>query len=719
MRFKSLIFAASLFIALLLLYPLSSSAEPLRIWVMHNEPVEAHGPITAERVQHGIERWRAQGIIIENSVQNLMVPAETKNPLAAYIVGRNGFLEELARFHRNEATNEPIAIEFIRWDDAYSRISSALKSGDTHTAPDVVQAGHSWILEMANDDRVADLSGHIGLNGFSPSSLADNRASLHGDLYAIPWFREMRLLYYNKMMVKSPSDLATWEGFLDASRSFNDEGGKRFLAFPITVTWNLLHNLAPWLWASGGDIVRAGKLGPFEIYRVAIDSPESARALLYLKELADSGSVDFPAVSQEVVDREFRDGKYAAIISGPWITKLLGDGWASRFGVAPIPAGPKGSFPFVGGSHLMVSEASRARGNFERAAAIVRHLTSEDAQLRFAAATGLYPVNRAALDKVLGSTGDGLFRNAVETGLKYPAMPDWGKIVENEFIRNHVWQIWRELAQGASGDTLVQTVAHAAGDLRKQIVISFAARYAPAMGLALGSIAFLGASFILVLRRRYRFTRWQCEEKERELKMTLAERTILESRAIVLERRYDDDSLELAGLRGELGSIQDKVAQLTSELAKAAAKHRSWDRNRIGEFSVRSDGTLIMGAEEVKFEHSRQARRLIDHLARQACSGSAEVHCLWGYPLFGWEAGKIQTEPRRLFETVAAKINGRLKVMGKPPLVERAGKRSSSWKLFWDKDSFVERSDVRRSQLEYENARDRFSNKEIKGACAH
>ncbi len=666
---------------------------------MHNEPVEARGPVTAERIKQGIERLRAQGIIIENSLQNLQLPAETKNPLAAYIVEKNNFLDELARFHSDETTQEPIAVEFLRWDDAYDRITSALRSGDAESVPDIAQAGHSWIVELANDGRVADLSGEIDADRFSPSSIISSNAFARAGLYTIPWFREMRLLYYNKSMIASPEGLATWEGFLRASREFDTSSGRRFFAFPTTITWNLLHNLAPWLWASGGDIVHAEKLGPFSVNRVTIDNPESIGALLYLKELAASGSVDFPPVSQEIVDREFRDGNYAAIISGPWITKLLGDEWRSKFGVAPVPAGPKGSFPFVGGSHLMVSEASRSRGNFERAAALVSFLTSRDAQLRFAEATGLYPANRAALEEVLNRDGDATFRNAVESGLAYPAIPNWGKVVETEFIRNNVWHIWRDISQIVPDGVLIGTVGNAAWDLRRGLAADAARRYAPTAGIAAALAAALIAFSILRSRRSCRRAIARCEALDDELRLVRAERRLLEGRALLMERHRDERMDELQGVKKKCALLQEHAARLAQELSEARSRCVDSKAKNIGLFAISADGSLILDGGNVSFENGRQARRLMQQIARQAVTGIAHVHYIWGFPLFGWEADKIRGDARRLFEVAVAKINGRLRQLNRPQILERVARGANIWKICWDAQLIAESSDIGRAAL--------------------
>lgn len=672
-----------LLIALSGILPATSWAEPLRIWVMHNEPLEFDGPITAPNVEESIERLRSRGIIIENSVKNLMMPAETKSPLAAYVLKGNQLFEEIESYRRSSGDTEPIAVEFIRWEDAYSRIMGALTSDDVTGAPDIAQVGHSWAVALGNMNRLA-----------------------RGNLNTVPWFAEIRLLYYNKEMVDDPSKLADWKGFLSLAESFDMSGGKRFMAFPTAISWNLLHNLVPWLWGGGGDLIRAKQIGPMEFHSVALDEPESMSGIMYLRELAESGSVDFPPVTQEILDRDFRDGKYAAIITGPWIVKILGEEWHGRLGAGPLPAGPGGSHPFVGGSHLIVSRASEERGNFERATSFVRHLTSPSSQLSYAKATGFYPVNKEALEHILKDAEGDLFRNSVKSALSYPEFSDWGDVVENEFIRGDVWHIWRDIAQGVSDDALANTVLNAASELKTELMLSTARRYAPIAGIALIAIGILWAILLMHSRHRYMNALIHFENKVAELRRISAERAILEGKALFLQRRSEEQTEALIKLKDELSALRNRSESIRQELG-------------IGRFSIAFDGTTSIAGEEIHFDNNRQAKHLIEHIVRWASRGVTEVHYLWGYALFGWDRESIRSQPRRLFETTVAKINGRLRRLRMPPLLKRTGRKSPTWKLLWDCETTIENSDTHRSAEEYDAAARQFSDGDIDGACAH
>jgi len=196
------------------LWAATSLARPLRIWVMNNEAGVGSPDISEGEIRAALERWRSEGIIIENTVSNLLIPAETKYPLASHVVGDNNFIRQLADYRKASGDTEPIAIEFIRWDDAYNRIMSALTSDDVEATPDVAQIGLSWANDLAEMGRLADLRGMVADDVFHPDP--QNKRLGHGgrELYAVPWFAEMRLLYYDRGAVPSADAIANWESFL-------------------------------------------------------------------------------------------------------------------------------------------------------------------------------------------------------------------------------------------------------------------------------------------------------------------------------------------------------------------------------------------------------------------------------------------------------------------------------------------------------------------------
>lgn len=692
-RIIALLFFLSIFL------PTASLASPLRIWVMHNEIGSHDEPITEARIHSAIEKWRnEENIIIENSVQGLIMPRELKDaqPFADYIIGDNQFLQELVLFQRADRTDEPIAVEFIRWNDAYSRLTSALSSNDLSTAPDIIQIGSTWTAALADRGLLADVTDFIDTNDFFPPSIAS--AKIEGDdrLHAVPWFVDTRLLFYRKDLIHSPAELETWERYLATGRRLKDKGHV-LVGFQHSITWDLLHNLTPWLWSAGGGIIDTQRIGPARIHRVVLDAPASIEAITFLKTLATQGYAEFISVNQETLEDEFIEGKYATILAGPWLTKRLGNNWQTHYGTALPPAGPKGSFPFVGGSHLAISDLSKKRGTFQRAVNLVRHLTSPDSQLRYTARTGLLPAHRHTLSNYLKGPHADTVRRALEVGRSYPSMPAWGSIVENELTRSHIWHIWRGIAHGLSNMALEHTAERAAGELRNKVLISSLTRSAPYTLGFVGGLMFLGTGFMLWWRRRYTTIRQLYEQKTGELKKLIADRAVLTGQTLLLKQNKDEQSGKLLQLERNLSHMKRKAVSLATEITKLTALRAHADRKTIGIFSIHSDGTLCLDNEPVHFENNRQARCLIEYMVRLMTNGAASIHCVWGYALFGWDANKIQTPPQRLFEALVSKINGSLKKRGRPPLIGKTGKRTGAWKLLWNTNTTLENSDINRS----------------------
>ncbi|MBN1282244.1 MAG: extracellular solute-binding protein [Proteobacteria bacterium] len=687
--------------AFLAALPLEAGARPLRIWVMHNEPTEPYVEVTPERLAQSLETLRSEhGIMIENSLRNLEAPIESQYPLGIYIIGRNAFIEELIDFQRSHPGEEDIALEFLRWDDAYSRTVAALESGDPAAAPDVVQIGSTWTATFADMGILADLSGLFDTQEFFPPSASSAAPFGSEGLFAVPWFVDARLLFYNKKIIGSPEPLATWDGFRDACEAAAP--GRPLIGVPLSQNWNLLHNLAPWIWSAGGEIIRPGRFGPFNSHRVALDGAETKEAVRYLNSLSSAGCMEFPNVTQEVLDKRFIDGEYAAHIAGTWIITRMGDGWRRRFGVTLPPAGPGGSHPFVGGSHLAITAASDGRGNFDRAVELVRHFASPEVQRSYARATNFLPARREAMEGFL-SDGEEVFRRGLEAGHSYPSIPDWGSVVENDLIRTHLWHIWRDIAQGVPDEMLVATVQNVASNLRRKLFVSQARRAAPLAAAGIAALMAAAAAVTALSRRRMREAGRLCEERSAELNRICAERSVLEGKALLLARRGEEQGEEVARLRREVASLGERASALKAELVRHAPR-KPGDERRIGSFEIGWDGSLAIRGERVRFDNNRQARRLLEHMVRSAAAGRPALHCLWGYALFGWKAGEIQSHPQRLFEIMAAKINAQLKSHGAPALVVKSGKGSFLWRIGWDSRLVMERSDIVRSASEAELA---------------
>lgn len=673
----------------------SSNAQErqLRLWIMNNEPGSEKVEITEKEILKATEALKRSGITIENSVKNLLMPAEHKYPMASQILGENSFVRRLSEEIGKHPELGKVAIEFLRWDDAYSRMSSALASNDIETQPDVIQVGLSWANDFAEEGKLISLDGKIEKDGFYPAWPVNTSFDAPYGFYAVPWFLEARLLYYRTDSVPNHSMIANWDSFARTCKDYSERTGTPFIGFSTAINWNLLHNLAPWLWSAGGDIVKAPSGWPLKTAKAALTEPGSISAMIYLKNLSESGCAHFSNSPQEVIDRDFAKGRYAAIITGPWIRKILATDSSHKIASGGIPDGGEGSATFIGGSHLAVSKASTARGNEERAIALVKLLTSPKLQTTMNETTGLYPVNNQSIEAITSSPDIIQLHESIRRHLTYPDMKQWGEIIENEFIRTHLWHIWRDIAQGVPDETLISTTKNASRQLERRIIASEAVRLLPHIAIfAILSAALTGLA-VFFMRLKHKKTRLLHEKLSAEMIAADTEKTILKAQTEHLRIIGEERSSEMLRLHKKLEDLTLKTEELKEKISKTDAL-RQGDEKKIGQISISWDGVVSIRGKTVKFENNRQAKRLIEHLVRSAGAGKSSVHCIWGYPLFGWKKNSLSSHPQRLFEIMAAKINSCLRQHGAPPIIKKTSKGSHIWRLSWDVDYTISCSDT-------------------------
>jgi multiple sugar transport system substrate-binding protein len=268
-------------------------------------------------------------------------------------------------------------------------------------------------------------------------------------VYAVPWYADARAAYYRSDVFKKagidPRDaFANWGSFKQAMQKLNgtELNGKKMaaLGYPGKNDWNVVHNMAPWIWNAGGDFLTADRK------RSAVNSTEAVQAAVYYTSFAAEGLVPATALEKDSgqIENGFFNGQYAVIFSGPWILKQMKtpkakggqlESLAARnFGIAPYPAGLKGSQTFFSGSNLAVMKSSKHKADAWKLAAF---LTSRDAQVQFSQMSGMLPARLdAANDPAL--TADphyAEFLAQVRNGRHYPSVAGWGPL-ESVYLKN-------------------------------------------------------------------------------------------------------------------------------------------------------------------------------------------------------------------------------------------------------------------------------------------
>jgi len=137
-------------------------------------------------------------------------------------------------------------------------------------------------------------------------------------------------------------------------------------------------------------------------------------------------------------------GEVAMAIGYP-VASLVDD----RFGVAILPAGPKGRFTFLGGSALAILKSSK---HPEEALALIKFLSDEAVQFAYSNLTGFLPAAAAEYDELALKLDPvrTVFVEQMRYGKSYPSIPQWGTI-EN-LLRDGFNSLWDRVEQPGAYD---------------------------------------------------------------------------------------------------------------------------------------------------------------------------------------------------------------------------------------------------------------------------
>jgi PAS domain S-box-containing protein len=343
--------------------------------------------------------------------------------LAREVLGEIRIFEELEEFDRNHGVR--VKAKFVDWNDAFRYLSDYV--ADPANMPAVAQLGDTWAGHFRSRQVIA---------------------------YERPLYWGVRALWYWKHLI-DPETVKTGEGFLAASRKLRQEpppGLVAPLVIPTAPTWDLLHNLAVWLYNSGSPplVSIQRKFGVLPWREAVLADEAGSKAVQFLTLLSREGLVALPEEDSPMAVEDFLDGKYAMIIVGPWIAgraeRKQGPGWEFRIAPAfPPSLTGKPATTATSGSSLVVLDPSRGRRReaVTQAEALVQFLTSAGSQIRRLDDSGDLPYSPEALSKVPHAE---FFQAARERAISYPQIPEWGPVIENLVTRDNLYAFWKRLA---------------------------------------------------------------------------------------------------------------------------------------------------------------------------------------------------------------------------------------------------------------------------------
>ena len=340
--------------------------------------------------------------------------------------------------------NIKVKVTSLDWGAAWVRITTAAMSGD---APDIVQLGTTWVAAVSSMGALYNLSGLVGEIGgpahFLSSSWKTSGIEGSNQVTAIPWFVDARAMYYRTDVFNrlglTKKDLETWEGFdkaLDTIKKANlviDGKPITALGIPGKNDWNVVHNLAPWIWNAGGSFLTP------DYKKSSLATAESSQGLGFYIGLVTKGYVSPTCLEKNTaqIENDFNNGNFAVIFDGSnelrGLTTSPEQGGASdtyvakRFDIAMYPEGPKGRFTFIGGSDLAIFKGSKHK---REAWEVLKYLTAKEAQVEYSKRSGFMPAAVEAFDDpyFTDDARRAVYKEAVKYGRTYPSVPSWGLI---------------------------------------------------------------------------------------------------------------------------------------------------------------------------------------------------------------------------------------------------------------------------------------------------
>lgn len=324
-----------------------------------------------------------------------------------------------------EAANPNIKVnaQLVDFSGAHDKFVTAAKNG---TAPDVLRSDVGWNTEFAADHYLYDITSMAGdTSDYLPAPLA--YATYQGKLYGLPQVTDFLVLYYNKAML-SAAHIAT------APKTMDDfDAANKALTKGSQYGWEFegsSYFAQAFIFAFGGGLYDTTTTPPTPI----INNAGSVAGLSFLKqELAYAPKVDFQNGYGNTMN-DFKSGKVAMIINGPWEYTNILTGTAfsdnTNLGIAAVPMVPSAGdiprSPAGGQNYVMYAGTKHAAEAFK----FMQFMSSESSQAEIAVKNSTLPTRKSAYQDstVTANAAVASFAALLPTQKARPVIPQGGQI---------------------------------------------------------------------------------------------------------------------------------------------------------------------------------------------------------------------------------------------------------------------------------------------------
>ncbi|HWI70442.1 MAG TPA: extracellular solute-binding protein [Baekduia sp.] len=370
-----------------------------------------------------------------------------------------------------QKTGIKVKVELVGWDVQLDRIRNAAVSGE---GPDVTQAGTTQVpffAALGGFENLQDKVSQIGgASAYAPGIWKTSQVEGQDGTWGVPWFTEARTIYYRKDALKAAGvdpatafqSQAALKDTLTKLKAVKEIGGKPISPFggPGKKAYDLVHNLMPWVWDSGGAELSDDNKSS------TINSAQAVQGVKFATDLVSAGLWDKSMLERDgqQVEDQFKGGRLAAFIGGPWVLQSAkradDDTWSDaarkNVGVAPMPGGEgnKG-YTFIGGSNLMVFKSSSHK---DAAWELVKYLSQDQVQTDYAGLMGMFParLKPQEAEGTVDADHEAFYAAIKDQGRSYAPIAQWAQ-VENAY-KNQFGAILDEAAgKGQLSDQDIQS----------------------------------------------------------------------------------------------------------------------------------------------------------------------------------------------------------------------------------------------------------------------
>jgi multiple sugar transport system substrate-binding protein len=266
-------------------------------------------------------------------------------------------------------------------------IQKVLQQASSKTLPDVLMLDNPDLQQIAQTGALTPLD-DLGLKADGYADGVVSASTYEGKLYGLQPITNTIGLFYNKDLLAKAgvTPPTTWAELKTAAKKLTS-GGTYGLAFSAPANYEGTWQFLPFMWSNGGD-------------EKNIATPETEQALQLWVDLMNDGSVSKSALNwtQADVNDQFRAGKAAMMVNGPWQFPTLDEDKSLKYEVVKIPAPVAGKSVVapLGGETWTVPQTGN-KDKQAKAAKVVACLNSDDNQLALAKDTQTIPTKTALL----------------------------------------------------------------------------------------------------------------------------------------------------------------------------------------------------------------------------------------------------------------------------------------------------------------------------------